>query len=126
LRGLHYQAAPEGEDKLVRCVSGAIFDVVLDLRASSPTFGEWVGRELSAQKMSLMYVPKGCAHGFITLLPETELIYLASASYAGTQERIIRWNDPKFRIDWPMRPAVLSEKDAAAPDYGHDTHLSGY
>jgi dTDP-4-dehydrorhamnose 3,5-epimerase len=126
LRGLHHQRAPSGEDKLVRCVAGAVFDVVLDLRANSPTFGVWAGQELSAGNRLMMYAPRGCAHGFLTLEPQTELIYFASAPYAGGDERVVRWNDPAFGITWPRRPAVLSNKDRDAADFDATVHASGY
>ena len=127
LRGLHYhQVAPAGEEKLVRCVAGAIFDVVVDLREHSPTFGRWAGVEISSENRRLLYAPKGCAHGFMTLAPETELIYFASAPYSGDNERVLRWNDPRFSIRWPREPAVLSDKDRDARDYEPASHASGY
>jgi len=126
LRGLHYQVAPSGEDKLVRCVGGAVFDVVLDLRSESATFGCWAAAELTAENRRLMYAPKGCAHGFLTLEPNSELIYFASSAYVGADERIVRWDDKRFDIRWPRPPAVLSNKDREAPDYDPASHLSGY
>jgi dTDP-4-dehydrorhamnose 3,5-epimerase len=126
LRGLHYQIAPAGEAKLLRCVRGAVFDVVLDLRERSPTFGRWAGKTLTPANLLMMYVPAGCAHGFLTLEPDTEVIYLASTPYVGAQERIIRWNDPKFAIDWPRAPVVLSDKDRNGGDYDPSYHRSGY
>jgi dTDP-4-dehydrorhamnose 3,5-epimerase len=126
LRGLHYQVAPHGEVKLLRCIAGSIFDVVLDLRDGSPTFGKWAGAELSATNRRLMYVPRGCAHGFLTLAPDSEVIYFVDAPYAGGHERIVRWDDPRFAIEWPSRPAVLSDKDRTAPDFDSSWHASGY
>ena len=126
LRGLHYQVSPAGEDKLVRCIAGAVFDVVVDLRQDSPSFGRWTGAEITAENRHLLYAPKGCAHGFLTLAADTELIYFASSPYAAGDERILRWNDPAFAIDWPHEPAVLSDKDRDAPDYKAATHASGY
>jgi dTDP-4-dehydrorhamnose 3,5-epimerase len=126
LRGLHYQVAPHGEVKLLRCIAGRIFDVVLDLRDGSPTVGKWAGAELSADNRRLMYVPRGCAHGFLTLDPDSEVIYFADTPYAGGHERIVRWDDPRFAIAWPGRPAVLSDKDRSAPDYDPTWHASGY
>lgn len=126
LRGLHYQVAPHGEVKLLRCIAGSIFDVVLDLRDGSPTFGKWAGAELSATNRRLMYVPRGCAHGFLTLAPDSEVIYFADTPYAGGYERIVRWDDPRFAIEWPRRPAVLSDKDRTAPDFDSIWHASGY
>jgi dTDP-4-dehydrorhamnose 3,5-epimerase len=126
LRGLHYQAAPAGEAKLVRCVHGAVFDVAVDLRAGSATHGRWYGVELTAGNRRMLYVPKGCAHGYLTLADRSELIYLASHPYSAAHERVIRWDDPTFAIAWPRTPAVLSDKDRHATDYGADTHASGY
>ncbi|HTJ57027.1 MAG TPA: dTDP-4-dehydrorhamnose 3,5-epimerase [Devosiaceae bacterium] len=126
LRGLHYQVAPAGEVKLVRCVAGAIYDVVVDMRADSPSFLRWTGAELTAQDRLMMYVPKGCAHGFLTLTAHTELVYFASSPYSGESERVLRWNDPCLGIIWPGDPAVLSDKDRDAPDYHPDWHRSGY
>lgn len=126
LRGLHYQTAPHGEAKLVRCVHGAAFDVLVDLRESSPTFGRWFGLELTAENRRMLYIPRGCAHGYLTLEPDTELIYFSSTAYNGESERVLRWNDPRFSIAWPREPAVISEKDDNAPDYARAFHSSGY
>lgn len=118
LRGLHYQAAPHGEVKLMRCVRGAIFDVALDVRAGSATFGRWVGLELSAENRRMLYVPAGCAHGYLTLADETEVIYPVSAAYHPECERGVRWNDPRFAIAWPEVGALsLSDKDQRWPDW---------
>jgi dTDP-4-dehydrorhamnose 3,5-epimerase len=111
LRGMHYQLAPKSETKLVRCVRGELFDVVLDLRKDSPTFGKSFGAALSAENRRMMYVPKGCAHGFITLADETEAIYFVDEFYAPDLERGVRWNDSRFAIAWPIAPAVISAKD---------------
>lgn len=124
LRGLHYQLAPAAETKLIRCVRGALWDVALDLRAGSPTLGRWFGAELTAENGRMMYVPKGFAHGFLTLEPETELVYLVDAFYVPERERGVRWNDPRFAIAWPHPPAVLSERDAAFPDFDPAWHLA--
>lgn len=126
LRGMHYQVAPHGEDKVIRCIQGRLYDVVLDLRPDSPTFGHSFGAELSAENRSMMYVPKGCAHGFQTLDRETEAVYLVSHPYCPSSERIVRWNDPQFKIEWPIDPTVLSEKDANAPDFDAGYHLVDY
>ncbi len=114
LRGLHYQIQqPQG--KLVRVVQGAVFDVAVDLRKSSPTFGKWVGQVLSADNKMLMWVPPGFAHGFLTLSEISEFIYKTTDYWCAEHERIIRWNDPVINIDWPLTaPPVLAEKDAAA------------
>lgn len=122
LRGLHYQRPPSSEDKLVRCIAGSVFDVVLDMRKNSPTFGLWAGEKISASNRRMMLAPKGCAHGFMTLEANTELVYFASAPYAAPEERIIRWDDPKFAIRWPRAPTVLSDKDRDAPDYDPTWH----
>ncbi|MCW6507714.1 dTDP-4-dehydrorhamnose 3,5-epimerase [Lichenifustis flavocetrariae] len=126
LRGLHYQIAPHGEVKLVKCIRGAAFDVVVDLREGSPTFGQWAGETLSADNRLMMYVPKGCAHGFLTLEDDTEMLYPATAPYHGPSERILRWNDPRFAVEWPRQPSVLSDKDAGAVDYDPARHRPGY
>lgn len=117
LRGFHYQLAPNQEDKLLRCVRGAIFDVVIDLRPDSPTFMRSFSVELSAANYRTVLVPKGCANAFLTLADNTEVIYLVSEFYAPAAERGVRWNDPAFAIDWPAVPAVISEKDASWPDF---------
>lgn len=126
LRGMHYQVAPHGEAKLVKCIRGAAFDVVLDLRPQSPTFGRWTGAALTQENRLMMYAPKGCAHGFLTLADDTEMLYTASTPYHGAAERIVRWNDPRFAIAWPREPAVLSPKDKDAGDYDPAWHRSGY
>ncbi len=118
LRGLHYQAAAHEETKLVRCVQGAIWDVVLDLRASSPTFKQWYAHELTAENRLMMYVPQGCAHGCISLQDQTELIYFVSTFYHSDFECGVRWDDPAFGIRWPIHPTTISEKDLAHLDYG--------
>lgn len=123
LRGLHYQLAPKSETKIVRCVRGSLFDVIVDLRPDSPTFCRWFGTELSAENRRMMYVPKGFAHGFITLEPDTEAFYLATEFYAPDRERGLRWNDPKFAITWPANPVVISDKDSKQPDFNPDIHL---
>lgn len=115
LRGMHYQAAPHEEAKLVRCTAGAIFDVIVDLRGQSPTHRRWYAAELSAANRRSLFVPKGCAHGFITLTDETEVLYMISPAYAPGSSRGFAWNDPAFAIDWPMRPLVISARDAGYP-----------
>jgi dTDP-4-dehydrorhamnose 3,5-epimerase len=117
LRGMHYQADPYGEAKLVRCPKGAIFDVIIDLRVGSPTFMEWTGIELTEQNLRMLYVPEGFAHGFITLEDETEVVYLMSEFYKPEAGRGVRWNDPAFAIDWPATPKVISDKDKSWPDF---------
>jgi dTDP-4-dehydrorhamnose 3,5-epimerase len=118
LRGLHYQVPPHGEAKLVRCTAGALFDVILDLRPASSTFKQWIGVELTAKNQTMLYVPEGCAHGYLTLADSTELCYLVSQYYHQTAERGIRWNDPSFEIEWPIiEGLVISEKDQNWPDW---------
>lgn len=116
LRGLHFQAAPHEEIKLVRCTQGAIFDVAVDLRPDSATFCRWRAVELSADNRRALYVPAGFAHGFQTLTDEAEVFYQMSAAYVPDLARGVRWNDPAFAIAWPVEPPILSGRDAAFPD----------
>jgi len=115
LRGLHYQVvAPQG--KLVRVTAGAVFDVAVDLRRSSPHFGRWTGHELSAANKAMLWIPPGFAHGFLVLSDEADFLYKCTALYAPEHDRALRWDDPALAIDWPLdRPPLLSAKDAAAP-----------
>jgi len=116
LRGLHFQAPPHAQAKLVRCGRGAIFDVVVDIRCGSPTYGEWAGYELSAANGAQLYVPTGFAHGFVTLEPDSEIIYKCSDYYAPVSEGTLRWDDSDIGIHWPLKgDAILSSKDAIAP-----------
>jgi len=117
LRGLHYQLEPKAQGKLVRCIKGKIFDVAVDIRKGSPTFGKWVGVELSEENRLMLWIPKGFAHGFLTLSDEAEIIYKVSGSeYAPEYDRSIRWDDPSINISWPLTgEPVLSEKDSSAP-----------
>ena len=115
LRGMHYQAAPHEEAKLVRCTRGAVFDVCLDLRPGSPTFRQWHGETLTADDGAALYVPEGCAHGFLTLEDATEVFYTISAPYAPDAGRGVRYDDPAFGIDWPGRVRVIHPRDAAYP-----------
>lgn len=123
LRGMHYQLPPRAETKLVRCIRGALYDVILDLREDSPTFGRSFGAELSANNRRMMYVPKGCAHGFITLSDDAEAFYFADEFYGPEQERGVRWDDPSFAIEWPIPPVVVSDKDSKHPDFDRAYHL---
>lgn len=123
LRGMHYQQSPSAEVKLVRCIRGALHDVILDLRKDSTSFGRWFGADLTAENRAMMYVPRGCAHGFVTLGPNTEVIYLVSATYDPERERGVRWNDPRFGIEWPVEPQVISDKDRAQRDFDPAWHL---
>ncbi|MDI9261078.1 dTDP-4-dehydrorhamnose 3,5-epimerase [Alicyclobacillus sendaiensis] len=115
IRGLHYQLEPAAQTKLVRVVHGAIYDVVVDIRRQSPTFGRWVGVILSADNHRQLYVPKGFAHGFCTLVPHTHVMYKVDAHYSPEHDRGIRWDDPELGIPWPTTKAVLSQKDAQHP-----------
>lgn len=123
LRGMHYQLAPKAETKLVRCIRGALYDLILDLRPGSASFGQSFGAELSAENRRMMYVPKGFAHGFLTLADDTEAFYFVDEVYAPECERGIRWNDPRFHLAWPIDPVVLSDKDASQRDFDPAWHL---
>ncbi|MCX7632622.1 MAG: dTDP-4-dehydrorhamnose 3,5-epimerase [Turneriella sp.] len=123
LRGMHYQLPPHAETKIVRCIRGALYDVILDLREDSPTFGQWFAAELSAENRNMMVVPKGFAHGFLTLEDNTEALYLVTEFYAPQAERGLRYNDPRFGIKWPHEPAVISDKDRTWPDFDPQYHL---
>lgn len=116
LRGLHFQAPPHAQAKLVRCGRGAIFDVVVDIRKGSPTYGHWEGYELTAENGDQLYIPVGFAHGFVTLVQDSEIVYKCSDYYAPETEGAVLWNDPDISIDWPTDAnLILSEKDATAP-----------
>ena len=117
LRGLHYQTSPHGGTKLVRCTRGKTFDIILDLRPNSTTFKQWVATELSADNYKMNYIPEGCAHGFQTLEDNTEVLYLTSQVYNPNYTSIVRWNDTAFKIDWPLTPTVISEKDLSSLDF---------
>jgi dTDP-4-dehydrorhamnose 3,5-epimerase len=137
LRGMHYQVSPFREAKLVRCVRGAVYDVIVDVRANSATFCQWFGIELTSPRFALradcsqltsdcaqlasycrmLYIPEGFAHGFITLEDNTEVFYQMSEFYAPESARGFRWNDPVFGINWPLEPSVISERDRSHPDF---------
>jgi dTDP-4-dehydrorhamnose 3,5-epimerase len=117
LRGLHYQANPFAEAKLVRCTRGAIWDVIVDVRPDSPTQRQWLGVELTAENYRMLYVPEGFAHGFLTLVDDVEVSYQVSQFYTPGAERGLRWDDPALSITWPQPVRVISEKDARWPDY---------
>lgn len=117
LRGIHWQAAPFAEAKLVRCTAGAIYDVVLDLRPQSATFKQWFATELNAENRCSLYVPEGCAHGFLTLADNSEVLYYMSEFYHPEASRGVRWNDPAFGIIWPREVEVMSERDRSYPDF---------
>ena len=117
LRGIHYQVTPHEETKLVRCTRGAIYDVVLDLRPKSPTFKDWVAVELTEEKRNMMYVPHGCAHGFLTLEDRSEVSYQMSEFQYSESARGVRWDDPAFQIKWPAKIEVISDRDRNYPDF---------
>jgi dTDP-4-dehydrorhamnose 3,5-epimerase len=117
LRGMHYQAAPHAEAKLVRCTKGAVYDVVLDLRPHSATFKGWIAITLTAEKRNTVYIPEGCAHGFLTLEDATEVSYQMSEYYNAESARGVRWNDPAFKIVWPEEVKVISDRDRTYPNF---------
>jgi dTDP-4-dehydrorhamnose 3,5-epimerase len=117
VRGLHYQAAPRAEAKVVRCTAGAMFDVAVDLRPESPTRGQWFGVELTADNHRGLYVPKGCAHGFQSLADETEVLYLMTEYYVPDAGRGIRYDDPQIGITWPVPVTTVSERDRRLPTW---------
>jgi dTDP-4-dehydrorhamnose 3,5-epimerase len=117
LRGMHYQAAPYAETKLVRCTKGSIYDVVVDLRPQSPTFKEWFAVVLTSESRNMVYIPEQCAHGFLTLEDATEIVYQMSQFYSPESARGVRWNDPAFQIQWPAEVSVISERDRMYPDF---------
>jgi len=123
LRGMHYQLPPHAETKVVRCIRGALWDVILDLRPNSPTFGKSIGVELSAENRRMIYAPKGFAHGFLTLKDDSEAFYFTDEFYAPESERGLRWDDPRFGLEWPMAPIVISEKDRAHRNFDPAFHL---
>jgi len=116
MRGFHYQLAPYAEAKTVRCVRGTVFDVAVDMRESSPNYLQWTGQELSADNRNSLYIPKGFAHGYLTLAPDTELLYSTSAFYKADAEVGIRHDDPALAIEWPAPVELVSEKDRSWPD----------
>jgi len=126
LRGLHYQRAPKAQAKLVRVARGRAWDVAVDLREGSPTFGRHHAVELSAADQNMLFVPRGFAHGFLTLEPETHVCYKLTEYYAPRHEGGVRWDDPALAIEWPMEPAVLSERDRQWPDLAEIPPLAGF
>jgi dTDP-4-dehydrorhamnose 3,5-epimerase len=117
LRGMHFQREPFGEVKLVSCAVGAIYDVAMDMRPESPTFGQWFGAELGRDNGALLYVPRGCAHGYLSLVPDTTVEYLISEFYHPEVAGGIRWDDPFFNVVWPAEPSVMHARDASWPDF---------
>jgi dTDP-4-dehydrorhamnose 3,5-epimerase len=124
LRGMHYQLPPFGEVKLVRCVRGSVYDVIVDLRPKSATYLQWFGADLTAENRKMMYVPAGFAHGYLTTSEDAELLYLVSAFYAPEFERGLRHDDPAIGIKWPIEPQIISEKDKLHRDFSPDYHLN--
>jgi dTDP-4-dehydrorhamnose 3,5-epimerase len=119
IRGMHYQLAPYEEAKLVRCTSGSIYDAIIDLRPKSPTFKQYFGLALTAYNHTMLYVPEGFAHGFLTLEDNTEVFYQISEFYYPEHARGVRWNDPAFGIEWPLIPSTMSYRDRNCPDFTH-------
>ncbi len=117
LRGMHYQAPPHQEAKLVRCTRGALYDVIIDLRSESQTFCHWHAVELTADNHRMVYVPEGLAHGFLSLNDNTEVFYQMTRAYARQNARGVRWDDPAFGISWPYKPEIISEADRSYPDF---------
>ena len=122
VRGMHYQLPPAAEVKLVRCLRGAVYDVIIDIRPESATFKQWFGAELTQDNRQMMYVPRGFAHGFVALTDNAELHYMVSAFYDPGQERGLRFNDPAFGIDWPVAMTSISDKDRSWPDFDPNFH----
>ncbi|WP_269523433.1 dTDP-4-dehydrorhamnose 3,5-epimerase family protein [Coraliomargarita parva] len=125
MRGLHYQKAPAEETKLFRCINGSVYDVMLDLRPDSPSYLQHFGIELKAGDLQMVFVPRGCAHGFMTLEPDSEVEYLVSEYYAGELEDGLRHDDPFFKINWPMEAKVISDKDRSWPLFSPQDSKSG-
>ena len=117
LRGMHFQSAPNAEVKLVRCTRGSVYDAIIDLRPDSPTYLKWAGVELTADNYRTFYVPKGCAHGYATLVDKAEVAYQVSDPYAPASAGGVRWNDPVFGVKWPITPTIIHQRDATYPDY---------
>jgi dTDP-4-dehydrorhamnose 3,5-epimerase len=117
LRGMHFQRPPYEEPKLVRCTSGRIYDVAIDLRRGSPTFCRWFGVELSREQGNALFIPAGCAHGFLTLEDDSDVFYMMGEVYHPDAAAGVRWNDPAFAVAWPFPPLTISPKDAAWPDF---------
>ena len=114
---MHFQQPPHGQTKLVSCVQGAAWDVIVDLRPDSPTYKCWHGETLEAGSGRAVFIPAGCAHGFLTLKDETTISYLIEGDYNPTAAGVVHWNDPAFGIEWPIRDPILSERDRLAPDF---------
>ena len=124
LRGMHYQLPPASEIKVVRCLRGSIVDAIVDLRPQSPTFLQSFSAELTDENRTMLYVPEGFAHGYLTTSDNAEVLYLVSAFYAPELERGLRYNDPALRIDWPLVPAIISAKDMSHPNFSPEYHIN--
>jgi dTDP-4-dehydrorhamnose 3,5-epimerase len=120
VRGLHYQRGEHAETKVLRCIRGAVFDIIVDLRPASPTYCKWFGTTLSDSNRETIYVPKGCAHGIVTMTEAAEILYLVDTFYAPSAEGGIRYDDPLFKVELPIVPTVVSAKDSAWPDFDPD------
>jgi dTDP-4-dehydrorhamnose 3,5-epimerase len=118
LRGMHFQRPPYAEAKLVRVVRGRAFDVAIDLRRGSPSYGKWAGTVLDSEGMDAVFIPEGCAHGFLTLEPDTDMLYQMGRCHVQGQACGVRWDDPAFAVDWPAVPAVIDPRDREWPDWG--------
>ena len=123
LRGIHYQMSPMAETKLVRCIQGSLFDVIIDLRKDSVTYKKWFGAKLSSDNRKMMYVPEGFGHGFLTLEDSTEVIYFVSESVSPEHEKTLLWNDKEIGIKWPIKPRVISDKDKNNPNFDESFHI---
>jgi dTDP-4-dehydrorhamnose 3,5-epimerase len=117
LRGMHYQQAPHGEPKVVQCVRGRIFDVAVDLRPGSPSYRRWFAAELAPELQRMIFIPEGCAHGFLTLEKSSDVLYLMGQQFVPGAARGVRWNDPAFGIAWPAEPRIISPRDNSYPDF---------
>jgi dTDP-4-dehydrorhamnose 3,5-epimerase len=126
LRGMHYQLPPRAEDKVIRCLRGAIFDAIVDLRPNSPTYLKYLTVHLDEENRRMLYVPKGFAHGFLTLAPNTEVLYLVTEFYCAELERGIRYDDAALSIPWPEKPTVISAKDASLPPFDPKRHQAEF
>jgi dTDP-4-dehydrorhamnose 3,5-epimerase len=122
LRGMHYQVPPFAETKIIKCIKGEIFDVILDLRINSPTFGKWHGEYLNDKNNKMMYVPKGFAHGFLTIKNNTEVLYFVSSPYSKKHEKGLKYNEKKFLIKWPFKISIISKKDNNWPEFNYKWH----
>jgi dTDP-4-dehydrorhamnose 3,5-epimerase len=117
LRGFHYQIAPHAESKLVQCLRGRIFDVALDLRRDSPSYRQWFGIELAPAMRRMLFIPEGCAHGFLTLEESSDILYVMGGAFMAEAGRGVRWNDPAFDIRWPAQPRLMAPRDGSYPDF---------